>query len=47
MTKERRKVPKKCEECGSDVVLKIEGEPIFICSNEKCKKYYGVLPFSW
>lgn len=43
---EGKEVPQKCEECGSDVVLKIEGEPIFICSNEKCKKYYGVLPFS-
>lgn len=43
---EGKEVSKKCEECGSDVVLKIEGEPIFICSNEKCKKYYGVLPFS-
>lgn len=43
---EGKDVPQKCEECGSDVVLKIEGEPIFICSNEKCKKYYGVLPFS-
>lgn len=43
---EGKEVPQKCEECGSDVVLKIKGEPIFICSNEKCKKYYGVLPFS-
>jgi ElaB/YqjD/DUF883 family membrane-anchored ribosome-binding protein len=43
---EGKEVPQKCEECGSDVVLKIEGEPIYICSNEKCKKYYGVLPFS-
>ena len=43
---EGKEVPQKCEECGSDVMVTIKGEPIFICSNKKCGKYYGTLPFS-
>ena len=37
-------VPEKCERCGGDVVVKISGEPVFVCP--KCGKYYGVVPFN-
>lgn len=36
-------VPKKCPECGSDVGVFIEGEPIYRCTNKECKKYFGVV----
>ena len=36
-------VPKKCPECGSDVEVFIEGEPIYRCTNKECKKYFGVV----
>lgn len=38
-------VPKKCTECGSDVGVFFEGEPIYRCTNKKCKKYFGVVRF--
>ena len=38
-------VPQKCKKCGADIKLYIEGEPIYRCSNEKCGKYYGTVPF--
>lgn len=37
-------VPECCEECGSPVKLYLKGEPVFLCSNEECNKYYGVAP---
>lgn len=37
-------VPDKCPECGADVGLYIQGEPIYRCSNDKCKKYFGAMP---
>ena len=37
-------VPEICPECGSKVGLYIEGEPVYLCSNEKCKKYFGTMP---
>lgn len=37
-------VPKICPECGGEIKLYIQGEPIFLCS--KCKKYFGVLPLN-
>lgn len=38
-------VPDKCPECGSDVKVYIEGEPIYRCSNDNCKKFFGTVPF--
>lgn len=38
-------VPKKCTECGSDVGVFFESEPIYRCTNKKCKKYFGVVRF--
>lgn len=38
-------VPDVCPECGSKVILMIQGEPIYRCSNDKCKKYFGAMPF--
>ena len=37
-------VPKNCPDCGSEVLIYIQGEPIYRCSNDKCKKYFGVVP---
>lgn len=39
-------VPDICPECGSEVGLYIQGEPIYRCSNDKCKKYFGTMPFN-
>lgn len=39
-------VPKTCPECGADVKVYFKGEPVFLCSNEKCKKYFGTVPFN-
>ena len=36
-------VPEKCDKCGSDVVVQIHGEPVYIC--KKCGKYFGTVPF--
>lgn len=41
-----QKVPKVCPKCGSKVGIYFKGEPVFICSNKECKKYFGVLPFN-
>jgi len=38
-------VPEKCPTCGSKVGLYIQGEPIYRCSNKKCGRYFGVMPF--
>lgn len=35
-------VPEKCDKCGSDVVLQIHGEPVYLC--KKCGKYFGTMP---
>lgn len=40
---EGQTVPKKCPECGSDVGIFFEGEPIYRCTNKECKKYFGVV----
>lgn len=40
---EGQNVPKKCTECGSDVGVFFAGEPIYRCTNKKCKKYFGVV----
>lgn len=39
------KVPEICPKCGSKIGLYLRGEPVYLCSNKKCGKYYGTLPF--
>lgn len=39
-------VPDTCPVCGSKIGLYIQGEPIYRCSNDKCKKYFGTMPFN-
>ena len=36
-------VPKKCDKCGGDIVLRIQGEPVYLC--KECGKYFGTMPF--
>ena len=43
---EGKTVPEKCDKCGSKVGVFIQGEPIFKCTNKKCGKYFGTLPFN-
>lgn len=38
------KVPKICPKCGSHVGVYLKGEPVFLCSNKKCSKYFGTVP---
>jgi uncharacterized protein YktA (UPF0223 family) len=42
---EGKPVPEVCPECGSKVGLFLRGEPVWVCSNKKCNKYFGTLPF--
>lgn len=37
-------VPHICPKCGGTVVVKIKGEPVYVCSN--CDAYYGTMPFN-
>lgn len=37
-------VPNICPKCGGTVVVKIKGEPVYVCSN--CDAYYGTMPFN-
>ena len=39
-------VPKKCPKCGSKVGVFLRGEPVFLCSNKDCEKYFGTVPFT-
>ena len=39
------KVPENCPDCGSKIGIYISGEPIYRCSNPKCQKEFGVVPF--
>lgn len=39
-------VPEICPECGSKIGLYIQGEPVYLCSNKECGKYFGTMPFS-
>lgn len=39
-------VPDTCPECGSKVGVFLKGEPVYLCTNDKCKKYFGVVPFN-
>ena len=38
-------VPKVCPECGAEVKVYLKGEPVFVCSNKNCSKYFGTVPF--
>ena len=40
-----KEVPKACPKCGSKVCIFLRGEPVFLCSNKKCNKFFGVVPF--
>lgn len=37
-------VPEKCDKCGSHIGLYLKGEPVWLCSNKKCGKYFGTAP---
>lgn len=39
-------VPKTCPNCGSKVGVFLKGEPVFLCSNKDCEKYFGTVPFT-
>lgn len=39
-------VPKTCPKCGSKVGVFLRGEPVFLCSNKDCEKYFGTVPFT-
>ena len=39
-------VPDTCPECGSKIGLYVKGEPVYLCSNKECGKYFGTIPFS-
>ena len=43
---EGKVVPEFCDECGSEVGLYIQGEPIYLCSNKDCRKYFGTMKFT-
>ena len=43
---EGKVVPDICPKCGSKVGVYIKGEPVYLCSNEKCGEYFGTMPFS-
>ena len=37
-------VPDKCTKCDSPIEIYLKGEPVYLCSNKKCGKYYGTVP---
>jgi len=39
-------IPETCPVCGSKVGLYIQGEPVYLCSNKNCRKYFGTMLFS-
>ena len=39
-------VPKKCPSCGYKVGVFFRGEPVFLCTNRECNKYFGTVPFN-
>ena len=38
-------VPKVCPKCGSKIGVFLKGEPVFLCTNKECNKFFGVVPF--
>lgn len=39
------KVPKICPKCGSKVGVFFRGEPVYLCTNKECGKYFGTVRF--
>ena len=39
------KVPKICPKCGAKIGVFFRGEPVFLCTNKECEKFFGVVPF--
>ena len=37
-------VPKICPKCESNVGVFLRDEPVFLCTNKKCGKFFGVVP---
>ena len=38
-------VPKVCPKCGSKIGVFLKGEPVYLCTNKECNKYFGTVPF--
>lgn len=38
-------VPKVCPKCGSKIGVFLKGEPVYLCTNKECNKFFGVVPF--
>jgi hypothetical protein len=41
----RKELPELCPKCGSTIGVYLHGEPVFRCTNKKCMKYFGTVPF--
>ena len=39
-------VPKVCPKCGSKIGVFLRGEPVYLCTNKECNKFFGVVPFN-
>jgi len=39
-------VPEVCPKCGAKVGIFLRGEPVFLCTNKDCEKYFGTVPFN-
>ena len=39
-------VPKVCPKCGSKIGVFLKGEPVYLCTNKECNKYFGTVPFT-
>lgn len=37
-------VPEKCDKCGSPIKVFLRGEPVYLCCNKDCRKYFGTVP---
>lgn len=38
-------VPKTCPKCGSKIGVFLRGEPVYLCTNKECEKFFGVVSF--
>ena len=43
---EGEEVPEVCPKCGSKIGVFLKGEPVYLCTNKKCKSYFGTVPFN-
>lgn len=43
---ENKEVPKVCPKCGSKIGIFFIAEPVYLCTNKKCKKYFGTAKFT-